>query len=373
MRTILFLIQKETLQVLRDKKMLIQIFFPPVIQLLILAQAMTFEVKQADLALVDMDNSSASMELVADFTATRRFNVALRTQSAHQADEALLTRDARMILRIPEGFERDLRRGTPPTVQIIMDAEDGAAAGIVLGWARQIVGGYAATEGMRLAGYGSVQPRGPSLTVSTRRLYNPEGHYLAYMAMGLLASLMTLVGILLTSQNIAREKEIGTLEQLNVTPITKREFMLGKLIPFWLLGLIELSIGLAVIRFVFGIPFAGSVGLIYLGAGVYLVAALSLGLLVSTMATTQQQAQFITFFVLVTFLFMGGIFTPVQSMPNWAQWVAELNPIKHFAVILRGVLLKGASLSEIVRPLLAMAAFAVVILSLSVTRYHKTA
>ena len=373
MNTILYMVQKETLQVLRDKKMLIQIFVPPIVQLLILAQAMTFEVKHVDMVVVDGDRSPASMELVADFTSTGRFDVALATASTRLADEALLTREARMIVRIPEGFERDLRRGSSPTLQLIMDAEDGAAAGIVLGWAREVVGRYAASEGIRLAGGGANMPRGPSLTVVSRRLYNPEGKYLAYMAIGLLASLMTLIGILLTSQNIAREKEIGTLEQLNVTPITKRQFMLGKLIPFWLLGLIELSIGLVIIRFGFGIPFVGNVGLIYLAAAVYLVAALGLGLLVSTLSNTQQQAQFITFFVVVTFLFMGGIFTPVQSMPAWAQHVAEFNPIKHFAVILRGVLLKGATLSEIVRPLLAMLAFAIPAVGLSVLRYRKTA
>lgn len=372
MSTIWFMVQKETLQVLRDKRMLIQIFVPPVMQLLILAQAMTFEVKHADMVLIDADRSPASMELVADFTATGRFRLVLDTRSGNEADEALLTRDARMILRIAEGFERDLRRGNPPAVQLVMDAEDGAAAGIVLGWAREVVGRYAASEGMRLAGGGADRPRGPGLRVVTRRLYNPEGKYLAYMAIGLLASLMTLIGILLTSQNIAREKEIGTLEQLNVTPITKREFMLGKLIPFWLLGLIELSIGLVIIRFGFGIPFVGAVGWVYLAAAVYLLAALGLGLLVSTMSSTQQQAQFITFFVVVTFMFMGGIFTPVQSMPDWAQHVAEFNPIKHFAVILRGVLLKGASGSEIVRPLLSMAAFAAVSLTLAVRRYRKS-
>ena len=373
MNTILFMVQKETLQVLRDRKMLIQIFVPPVMQLLILAQAMTFEVSHVDMVVVDQDHSPASSTLVEQFTATGRFSIAVATQSGEVADEALLTREARMILRIPNGFEQDLRRGESPTLQLIMDAEDGAAAGIVLGWAQSVIQGYARTEGVRLVSAPVGRRAGPALTVTSRRLYNPEGKYLAYMAIGLLASLMTLVGVLLTSQNIAREKEIGTLEQLNVTPITKREFMLGKLIPFWILGLIELTIGLGVIRFLFGIPFEGALGLIYLAAAVYLVAALGLGLFVSTISSTQQQAQFITFFVLVTFFFMGGIFTPVQSMPMWAQHVAELNPIKHFAVILRGVLMKGATLTDILRPLGAMAVFAVVILMLSVRRYRKTA
>ncbi len=373
MNTVGFIIQKEVLQVLRDKRMIFLIFVPPFIQLLILAQAMTFEVKHTDLVLVDADRTPAAHTLVDAFTATGRFDVVVRTVSGDVADEALLTRTANAILRIPEGFERDLRRGTSPTIQLVLNAEDGAAAGVVQSYASQIINTFARTEGVRLAGMPSGPAGRPGVTIRTRKLYNPEGQYLGYMAFGLLAALLTLVGVLLTSQNIAREREIGTLEQLNVTPITKWQFILGKLIPFWVLGLIELTLGLAIIRFGFGIPFMGNVLIVYLAVAVYLLAALGLGLLVSTVATTQQQAQFLTFFVMVTFLFLGGIFTPTQSMPGWAQTLAEFNPIKHFVVIVRGVLMKGTTLSEIGYPLGAMALFAATALSLAVTRYRKTA
>ncbi len=370
MRTILFLIRKETLQVLRDKIMLIQIFVPPVLQLLVLAQAMTFEVKHTDLALVDLDGSLAAERLVERFVASGRFGVATVTASGNVADEALLRREANVVLRIPEGFGRDLARGSTPTVQLVLNAEDGAAAGVVQAYAAQILTQFAHAEAAR-SGEGTAA--GAGLTVQTRTFYNPQRRYLAYMAVGLLASLVTLVGILLTAQNIAREKEIGTLEQLNVTPITRGQFIAGKLIPFWILGLIELTIGLSIIRFVFGIPFVGSVALVYLGAALYLPAALGLGLLISTAVETQQQAMFLTFFVLVTFFFLGGIFTPAQSMPGWAQVVAEANPIKHFAGILRGVLLKGARLPDLLPALGAMALFAAAVLGLSIARYRKTA
>ncbi|NNF56629.1 MAG: ABC transporter permease [Rhodothermaceae bacterium] len=375
MRTILFIIRKETLQVLRDRIMLVQIFVPPVLQLLILAQAMTFEVKHTDLALVDLDRSPASERLVERFTASGRFEVAVWTPSGDVADEALLTREASAVLRIPEGFERDLRRGQPPAVQLVLNAEDGAAAGVRQAYAAQILAAFTQAEaaGPIGASMRAATDARPGVAIQTRTLYNPEGAYLAYMAIGLLASLVTLVGILLTSQNIAREKEIGTLEQLNVTPITKRQFIVGKLAPFWVLGLIELTVGLLVIRLVFGIPFAGPVALVYLGAGVYLFAALGLGLLISTAVQTQQQAQFLTFFVLVTFFFLGGIFTPVQSMPGWAQTVAEFNPIKHFAALLRAVLIKGGGFGDVVGGIGAMAAFAVVVLTLALLRYRKTA
>ena len=380
MRTILTIFRKETLQVLRDRVMLVQIFVPPVIQLLVLAQAMTFEVKHTDLALVDLDRSPASERLVEDFTSTGRFDVSVVTASGNVADGALLTREANAVLRIPQGFERDLRQRRSPEIQLVLNAEDGAAAGVVQAYAGQILASFSQAEAVRTQLGAPMTPASsspgmarPGVAIQTRTLYNPQGEYLAYMAIGLLASLVTLVGILLTSQNIAREKEIGTLEQLNVTPITKSQFIIGKLAPFWVLGLIELTIGLAVIRFGFGIPFVGAVGWVYLGAAVYLFAALGLGLLISTVVQTQQQAMFVTFFVLVTFFFLGGIFTPVESMPDWAQTVASFNPIKHFAALLRTVLIKGGGLAEIGGGIGAMAAFASVVLALAVVRYRKTA
>lgn len=376
MRTILFIIRKEIQQVLRDRILLLQIFIPPLLQLLILSQAMTFEVKQVDLSVVDLDRSAASERLIEQFTASSRFEVALYTASGDRAARSLLTRESNAILRIPSGFESDLNGGVGPTVQLIVNAEDGAAAGIIQSYAARIVADYS-TESMGISGnarpVSTVRSSRPSVAIHTRTFYNPEGAFLGYMAIGLLASLVTLVGILITSQNIAREKEIGTLEQLNVTPITRAEFIAGKLIPFWILGLIELTMGLVIIRFVFSIPFEGSLPVVYAGAAVYLIAALGLGLLISTVVQTQQQAQFITFFVLVTFFFLGGIFTPVQSMPGWAQDVAELNPIKHFVEILRSVLMKGAGFADLTREFAAMGAFGLAALGLALFRYSKTA
>jgi ABC-2 type transport system permease protein len=368
MRTILFLIRKEALQVFRDRVMLIQIFVPPVVQLLVMAQAMTFEVKHTDLALVDLDRSAASERLVERFTASGRFGVALRTPSGAAADEALRTRAAGAVLRVPDGFERDLLRGRAPEIQLVLNAEDGAAAGVTQAYALGIVSAFSEAE----AAPPGAEAR-PGLRIQTRAAYNPDGSYLAYMAIGLLASLVTIVGILLTSQNIAREKELGTLEQLNATPLTPAQFILGKLTPFWLLGLVELTIGLLLIRFVFGVPFVGPVAVVYLGAAVYLVGALGLGLLISTAVHTQQQAQFVTFFVLVAFFFLGGIFTPVESMPAWAQAVADLNPIRHVVWIFRTVLLKGGGLADVTGSLGAMAAFAAVVLALALMRTRKTA
>ena len=210
------------------------------------------------------------------------------------------------------------------------------------------------------------------LDVRTRGWFDVEGDYKAYMVPGILVSLVTLVGTLLTAQNIAREKELGTLEQLNVTPITRGQFVAGKLLPFWIIGLVELSLGFALARLLFDVPMVGSLALVLLAAAGYLVGALGVGLWVSTLVETQQQAMFVTFFLLVVYLLLGGIYTPVDSMPAPVRLLTELNPIKHFVVVMRAVLMRGAGPREVVGPLLALAAFAAAVFALAMRQYRKT-
>jgi ABC-2 type transport system permease protein len=193
------------------------------------------------------------------------------------------------------------------------------------------------------------------------------------MVPGILVQLVTMVGSFLTALNIVREKELGTLEQLNVTPVTRAQFIAAKLIPLWSLGLVGLAIGLLVARVAFHVPMRGSVVLMFATASVYLLATLSVGLLVSTIAETQQQAMFITFFIVLVYLLMSGLFTPVRSMPDWAQWVAQANPTMHYMEIMRGIMLRGAGLREIARPLAVLAACAVAVFTLSVRQYAKRA
>ena len=190
------------------------------------------------------------------------------------------------------------------------------------------------------------------------------------MVPGILVALVTMIGTLLTAQNIAREKEMGTLEQLNVTPITKAEFITAKLLPFWVLALIDLALGLVVARLVFGVPVRGSLFCCLVG-GVYLVVALSIGLWISTIVETQQQAMFVSFFILMIYLLMSGLFTPVDSMPRWVQLLSELNPVRHFVTIARAILMKGAGIAEIARPLGILAVYGAVVLSLSIRQYSK--
>src|SRR5207245_1778530 len=197
-------------------------------------------------------------------------------------------------------------------------------------------------------GYRSAEREGgrrASIDVRTRNWYNATLNYKHYMVPGILVALVTLIGTLLTAQNIAREKELGTLEQLNVTPITRGQFIAAKLLPFWVLGLIDLSIGLLVARFVFGVPMRGSLLLLFGSAAIYLVTALAIGLWISTLVETQQQAMFVTFFVMNVYLLMSGLFTPIDSMAPWVQVASQLNPVRHFVTISRAVLIKGAGLA----------------------------
>ena len=381
MRTILFLVRKEYLHVFRDRATLFQVLAIPIIQLLVLANAATFEVKDTRVHVVDLDRSRTSRELVSHFAASGHFRIDGYSASMEAADRDLLARRVTMVLRIPSGFEKDLVRAGAAPVQLVLNAEEGAAAGITRAYSQRILTAYAASLGVELRpnfrtvrGPDEAPPaRGrPRIEVRSRGWYNETLDYRDYMVPGILAALVTIIGTLLTAQNIARERELGTLEQLNVTPITRTQFIAGKLLPFWLLALGELAMGLTIGKLVFDVPMRGSLALVFFVAAVYLVAALGIGLWISTVAETQQQAMFVTFFVMVIYLLMGGIYTPVDSMPQWVQWLAELNPVKHFVQILRAILIKGAGFAEIQRPFYTLVAFAGVVFLLAVRQYRKT-
>ena len=382
MRTLRFLLRKELLQISRDRVILRLILVMPVVQLLVLSSAATFEVKRARMYVVDLDRTGSSRGLVDRLAASGRFVPVGASASMRLADDAMLGRKTDMILRIPADFERELVRTRRAPVQLVFNAENGSAAGVTQSYAAQVIAGYAA----ELRPSGSAHPpstsplaeraprRGePNLEIRTRGWYNADLDYRHYMVPGILVQLVTLIGTMLTALNIVREKEIGTLEQLNVTPVTRGTFIAAKLIPLWLIAMLELAIGLLVARFVFDVPMRGSVGLVFLGAAVYLVAALGIGLWISTLADTQQQAMFVSFFVMMIYLLMSGLFTPVRSMPTWGQWMAELNPVMHFISLTRAVLLKGAGLADVTRTLAILAAFGAVFVGLALRQYAKRA
>jgi len=368
MRVLRTLVKKEFLQIRRDGLMMRQLFLMPIVQLVVLSSAATFEVKRASMYVVDLDRTATSTGLVDRLRASGRFDLVAASPSMDAANEAMLRRRAGIIVSIPADFEKELVRHREADVQLILNAEDGAAAGVTHSYAVQIIAAYTREVGREIAP--AVGPPA-AIEVRSRGWYNPDLNYRDYMVPGILVQLVTIVGTLLTAINIAREKEIGTLDQLNVTPVRRGQFIAAKLIPLWSIALVELGIGLAVARFVFGVPMEGSLALVFTAAAIYLVAALGIGLWVSTLVETQQQAMFITFFILLVYLLMSGLFTPVHSMPTWAQWLAELNPVKHFVAVMRAILLKGAGLAEVAKPLAILALYGGVVFSLAVRQYGR--
>jgi ABC-2 type transport system permease protein len=371
MRRILYLAQAEVLHIVRDHILLAQVLVVPIVQLLVLSNAATFEIRNTPIHVVDLDRSPASRGVVNRLAANGHFDVVDTTPSVEVGDERLLEGTATMVVVIPQHFEELLvRTGTAP-VQLTVNAEKGSAAGIVQSYATQVLTNYAAT--FRTTNRFRTPDPKSRIDVRVRPLYNPTHNYKHYMVPGILVALMTIIGTLLSAQNIAREKELGTLEQLNVTPITRGEFIIAKLLPFWVLGLIELSLGLFVGKLVFGIPMVGSLALLYCVAAVYLAVAAGIGLWISTMVDTQQQAMFVTFFIVNIYLLMSGLFTPIDSMAPWVQTVTMVNPVRHFVTISRAILMKGAGPHEIAQPFLILLTTAAMVLVVAVRQYSKRA
>ncbi len=380
LRSLRVLLTKEFLQIRRDPVILRMLLIMPMIQLVVLANAATFEIKTSNLWIVDQDRTPSAQALVQRFTATRRFTVVGTSIDARSADDALLDGSANAILVIPPAFERDVIRDHAATVQLMLNAENGSQAGVIQSYAAEIIARYAdeltqtPLPQLHASVTGRVPVRGrPVVEIRARARYNTELDYKRFMVPGILVQLITLVGTLMTALNIVREKEAGTLEQLNVTPIRPAVFIAAKLLPLWIIGLAEFTMGLVIATLVFHVPLAGSIGVLYLGAMLFLLAALGVGLWVSTVSETQQQAMLVTFTLIMIYILMSGLFTPVRAMPGWVQIVAQVNPLMHVIALTRAVLLKGAGAADVWRQLLALALLGTTILAVAVRRYRKRA
>ena len=381
MRRIRFLAWAEVLHVIRDRATLAQVLVLPLAQLLILSNAATFEVRDVPTYVVDFDRSTASRGLVDRFAASGNFDIVGDSTSLDLANDELLRGRVTLVVTVPHDFERSLMRDRAAPIQLAVNAEKGSAAGVVQSYALRILSAYSAELGttlrptmanVRSASRDQPPMRGATrIEVTVRNRYNQTLNYKHYMVPGLLVALVTLIATLVSAQNIAREKELGTLEQLNVTPLTRGQFIAAKLLPFWVLGMLDLGIGLTAGWLIFDIPVRGSLVLLFGSAAVYLVVALAIGLWISTLVETQQQAMFVTFFIVNIYLLMSGLFTPIDSMSPWVQTVSLLNPVRHFVTISRSLLVKGAGVQEIVQPLAILALFAVVTLALAIRQYSK--
>lgn len=371
MRTIRFLLAKEFRQIFRNKTLLPIIFMMPLVQLIILPLAADYEVRNIKLAIVNHDNSPYARDLVSAITASGYFQLAHYGYSFESALDEVEADDADIILEIPFGFEKDLIAENQQTLFIAVNAINGVKGGLSAAYLNTIIRNY--NENIRAEWFVPASPDGaPVIGVVSSSWYNPHMRYQLFMVPGIIAILVTMIGGYLTALNIVKEKESGTIEQINVTPIRKHHFIIGKLIPFWVMGIVVFTIGLLVGWVAYDIVPVGSILLLYFFVAVYLWAVLGLGLLISTYAETQQQAMFISFFFIMIFILMSGLFTPIESMPGWAQVVSRLNPVTYFIEVMRMVVLKGSGITHILPQLAAVLAFGVFFNVWAIANYRKT-
>jgi ABC-2 type transport system permease protein len=372
MRTILYLIRKEFLQIFRNKFISKAIFAVPIIQMLILVPSVTFELKNVTLTVVDNDLTPESRGLADKLEGSTFFRVLYTTFSEARANDLLQRNKCSMVLQIPSGFGRDISSGSPGRLLATIDAINASSAQLSWAYLNGVIRDYNADLIKKNINITSMAPF-PLIEITNRYWYNEELNYKYYMLPGILAILVTAIGFLLAGLNMVREKEIGTIEQINVTPVRKHQLIIAKMAPFLLIGLVDLALGLSIGKVAFNIPFEGSIVLMFFGGSLFLIAVLGLALFISTLSSTQQQFMFIAFFCMIIFILMSGIFTPYESMPKWAQDFNLVNPVAYLMRINRMVMLKGSTIHDINSEIYALTALAICFTSLAVIRYRKTA
>jgi len=370
MRTLKFLLQKEFRQIFRDPSILRVIFILPVVQLLVMPWAADYEIKNIRLSVIDHDHSAYSQKLISKITASGYFILNDYSASYGQGLQEIEHDNSDLLLEIPTNFEKTLVSEDEAKLSMAINAINGVKGGLAGAYLQTIIRNYNADVRTDWIQFPRFNPE-PTIEVVSSNWYNPHVNYKLFMVPGILVILLTMVGSNLAALNIVKEKEIGTIEQINVTPVKKYHFILGKLIPFWLLGLIVLTSGLIIARLAYGIVPAGSFLTIYVFAAVYLLAVLGLGLLISTYAANQQQAMLLSFFVMMIFVLLGGLYTSIDSMPLWAQWITKFNPVAYFIEVMRMVVLKGSNLADIKTQLFTVLGFAAVLNGWAVVSYRK--
>lgn len=364
---------KEFIQVLRDKRTRFILIGPPIIQMLIFGYAATFEIHHVPTVVVDLDHSQASRELISRFTSSPYFEVKRQLESTRDLGDWIERGDATVGLELHAGFAQRLRNGETAPVQVIVDATNSNTALIASGYVSQIALSFA--RDMQQDSMKRTAPQlaalAPSVELEQRPWYNPELRSRWFFVPGIIGSLTLVLVITLTAFAVVREREIGTLEQMMVTPIRPVEFILGKTLPFFLIGILDVSLIATVGSFWFHVPFRGSLAVLVLGAVLFLVCMLGVGLLISTMVSTQQQAMVLAFFFIMPAITFSGFGFPISTMPEWLQKLTYLSPLRYFLVVLRGTYLKGVGMEILWPQMVAMAAFGSCLLILAILRFHK--
>jgi drug efflux transport system permease protein len=364
---------KEFIQVFRDKRTRFLLFGPPLIQMLVFGYAATYEIRHVRMAVLDLDHSQESRELISRFTSSEYFTVLPPLTRRDEITSMVDRGEATLALQIHPGFAQKLRSGETAQVQLIVDGTNSNTALIASGYVNQIALGFARDyqrERMQQIAPLLVE-RLPNVELEARPWYNPELRSRWFFVPGVIGSLMLVMVINLTAFAVVREREIGTLEQIMVTPIRPLEFILGKTLPFFLIGLADVALIATVGTLWFGIPFRGSILVLLMGAVLFLLCMLGVGLFISTVSSTQQQAMVGAFFFIMPAVTFSGFGFPISTMPGWLQELTYLSPLRYFLVVLRGVYLKGVGVNILWPQMIGMAILAALTLTVSVFRFHK--
>jgi len=371
MKTLRFLLKKEFKQIFRNKNILRMILVIPIVQLLILPLAADYEIKNINVSVVDHDRSTYSRELINKIRSSGYFGLKDVNSSFEKSFQDFEEDNADLIIEIPKDFERGIIYGQRGELFIAVNAINGTKATMGNNYVSRIIADFAVDVGnpIQLVDRTASQP----IEVVPVNWFNRLLNYSSFMVPGILVVLVTMVGSYMCALNIVKEKEVGTIEQINVTPIKKHTFILGKLIPFWILGTIVFTIGLfGIAGPIYGIVSVGSLLTLYAFLAIYLIALLGIGLIISTYSSTQQQAMSLAFFCIMIFLLMSGLFTLIESMPTWAQWISRLNPVTYFIEVVRLVILKGSNFSHLRNHFLVIAIMAIFFNTWAILNYKKT-
>ena len=367
-----FLFVKELIQVLRDKRLRITLIFPPIFQLIVFGYAANLDVKNINTAIRDLDQSVESRELINRFGSSKYFNIMSYPQTPKEIETLIKKGDVILSIEIPSDFSRKLKKGDTATVQIILDGTESNTAMIALGYLGRILSEYSTMIMIkRLNRQGMVGFEEAGVELEHRIWFNPNAESRLFYVPGVIASIAFLLPIILTAQAIVREREIGTLEQIMVTPIRSWELMLGKTLPFAMIGLLD-AIMIALIGvFWFEVPLRGNPFILLLGSILFLMSSVGIGLFISTISSTQQQAQISTFFFMMPAFILSGFAFPLENMPEWLQMITYANPLRYFLIIIRGVFLKGNGLDILWPEMLALAILGGLTILLSSLRFQK--
>ncbi len=363
-------LRKETLQTVRDRRLLFMLMFAPVVQLLVFGYAIDFKMDRLPTVIADLDHSAESREHVRRLLADGTLLRVAEASGTPEAERALETGRATAAVIIPAGFSRALARGERAEVQVLLDGSDPNRSNI----AAAAVTRYFAEEGVRIAGpqlaaRGLARPGG--LELRPRIWFNPQLDTPPFMIPGIMAMLLIVVTTIVTAMGLAREREMGTLEQVLVTPIRPSVLLLGKMLPFVVIGVFDVLFALTLGATLFGVPLRGDLAVVAVSALLYLMTTLGVGLLISTVSRTQQQSFLGGFLFAMPAMLLSGVMTPIRAMPEWLQWLTYVNPLRYFVEIMRANLLTGAGFSLLWPQLLALAAFGVLLLGVAVLQFQK--